>query len=216
MISVICATRGRPEWCKRMWDSLRDTQKGPVEYLFWVDNDDPELSGYRDRDIPAMVGPPVGAIVADNILAAKANGHCFVMGDDAVMETEGWNEIFEEKANEYPDGVFVFGTDDGRGEPGHFCIGRGWRDALGSILPGIFVHWHADTWTLAIAKKLGRYTEVPVVVPHYKGHLVGETDQTWMRLRANGLKERDAMVAKTCQRYQNLDYSILKRRIESE
>ncbi len=215
MISVICPSRGRPKWCRRMYESGLKTQTHDNEYLFYLDENDPELKNY---DVPdPFIHKPVGAVIADTILAQRSKHDCILlMGDDAVFATPGWDEKFLAAAQKYPDDIYVIASNDqrvaGNGQHcGHFCVGRGWLKALGSILPPVFVHWYADIWIIYVAKKLGRYEYLDdLVINHYKPHEIGKKDQTWLRLRAVGLKERDYAVDKLSRRYRELDYILLK------
>ena len=46
MISILCPSRGRPELAKNMIDSAIATSNIPLEFLLYLNDDDPELPRY--------------------------------------------------------------------------------------------------------------------------------------------------------------------------
>ena len=49
MISLSCPSRGRPQLAKRMIDTAYDTAAGDIEFLIYLNNDDPALEEYKDK-----------------------------------------------------------------------------------------------------------------------------------------------------------------------
>ena len=48
MISISCPSRGRPELAKRMIETALDTAENEVEFLIYLNDDDPTLEQYQD------------------------------------------------------------------------------------------------------------------------------------------------------------------------
>ena len=222
LISVLCPTRGRPHLAKTMADSARSLQKKKAEYLLYVDDDDPCKDEYAKLDIRCICGPNVPTPVAYELLAQHARGDLFlIMGDDCVFETPEWDARMKEAVKDEwkRDGAYIVSAHDGRelNSHGHFAIGRGWRDALGYLLPPIYRHWATNMWSTDIAERLGRLAYLPeVVLKHNKIHEQDIKDDTHDRIRTGGVKLWDQMVMDTCYKFAELDETILKRWIEAK
>ena len=48
MISISCPSRGRPELAKRMIDTAYETAASDIQFLIYLNDDDPMLDEYQD------------------------------------------------------------------------------------------------------------------------------------------------------------------------
>ena len=92
MISVLCPTRGRPGNVRRLVRSATGTAAGPLEFVFYIDDDAP---GSVPRDVAAMDGVVVVCgprlVFSDmwNACFAKASADVLMMAaDDFVFRTD--------------------------------------------------------------------------------------------------------------------------------
>ena len=172
MISLLCPTRGRVSQAKVLLESIRKTEKNKNEVLFYIQDDDPQKQKYvemfKEMDHKGWImepWQPTGYMWNRLSDIAKGDLLC-LMGDDVVMETPHWDEKIENKAKEYPDGIFVITVKDGRKEDGphlgcpHPIVHKKWKETLGYFLPPQFMHRYLDTYTKRIAKTVGRYVEM--------------------------------------------------------
>ena len=60
MISICCPSRGRPEYAKRLYDSILDTAEAEIEFLLYLNDDDPDLDKYFEEFKDTEVDPIVG------------------------------------------------------------------------------------------------------------------------------------------------------------
>ena len=222
LISVLCPSRGRPLLAQTMLESAKLTAKKDAEYLFYVDDDDSCLKDYAKLDAKVIVGPNVPTPVAYNILADNTQGDMLlIMGDDCVFQTPDWDVRMKQavKPEWRRDNAYIVSAHDGRelNSHGHFALGRGWRDALGYLLPPIFRHWCTNMFTIDIAERINRLSYLQdVVLQHNKIHEQDVKDETHDRIRTGGVRLWDQMVADTCYKYAELDEMILRRWIEAK
>lgn len=220
MISLLCPTRGRPDRAMQFLESVFTTQAHENEIIFGLQTDDPKLDEYpseiRDR---AMIFEPSSTVYYWNAMAATAKGDLLTLiADDVIMRTIDWDVRFKEAAAEYPDGICLITTQDGRnhGEPPdqlptpHPTITRKWYETLGYFtFPGLF-HYYADTWNSSIARRLGRQINLyDVMWEHIK-----EFDDTRKEMRKNKWAELDDMVFKQCIRHWETDLELLRDKVE--
>ena len=94
MISVCVPSRGRPEKCKRMIESFLDTTTGPIEFIIYINSNDPKLSDYKRliKSEYLIEGNEYFANHGWNITAKKAKGSIlFMSGDAEIMQTQDWD-----------------------------------------------------------------------------------------------------------------------------
>ena len=157
MISFLCPTRARPAAFRRMVTSVFATTNDDVEILGGLTHGDtseyeplPHTTYYTFEE---RVRPPA----IWNALAAVSSGDMLVMiGDDCVLETEGWDDVV--RADVPEDGIYVAYTDTGT--QGMRCyhpiVGRGFYEACGLLFPEIFDHFFVDPWIEDVARRAGR------------------------------------------------------------
>lgn len=220
MISVLCPSRGRPELAKKMCDSAFALAGAPIQVLFYLNDDDPELPKYKEL-IPSqylIVGPDRSPAYSWNKLAELARYDIlFLMGDDAWFETEDWAIKIGKVFDQYPDKiVFAFPSVDGIKWRGgaltkdhcqHFCLHKNWIRTLGYFVPPHFWHWYVDTWFRDVARLIGRHHSIEdVSVPL----LVDYEDATELRKDRLCNRERDHWLWNNTQRWLHADAHALQ------
>jgi hypothetical protein len=229
MISFCCPSRGRPELAKRLIDTATATQKGDTEFLFYLNDDDPKLEQYRDLldEKHYTVGPNQSTCYSWNLVADKAKHEIvMLMGDDVQVQTEGWDEKIKQQIDKYKDKILMVVPSDGRtkgtvkfkdeikiwpDEPlpaAHFAVHKNWINTLGYLAPPFFWHWHVDSYTQKVARKLGRCLYLPTVVFKAKKMFDDTGDQVRTHLNINN---RDKFVwIKVRSRHLNADITALQ------
>jgi len=185
MISFCIPSRGRPELAKRLVDTATATQTGKTEFLFYLNEDDTTLEKYKDLldEKHYTVGPNQSTCYSWNLMARKAKHDIvMLMGDDVQIQTQGWDNIIVNEFNRYEDRILMVVPSDGRmkgtlkydmAEPNlwpdkplpaaHFAVHKNWVNTLGYLAPPFFWHWHVDSYTQKVARKLRRCLYLPTV-----------------------------------------------------
>jgi hypothetical protein len=178
---VIVPTRGRPANVERLertravldptaaWESL-------TEFLYVVDDDDPELSAYKAL---SMTRNPSRLIVAPRLrLAGTLNEQVRrhqeyydavgFMGDDHCPRTQGWDIEILSALNANRPGV-VYGNDllQGAALPTAVFMDCTIPRALGYFCPPGMTHLYLDNFWKATGEALGTLTYLPdVIIEH--------------------------------------------------
>ena len=177
MISVICATRGRPHFMERVVKSARQAANGEIQFIWFIDEDDTEsqlkaheLEG-RDK-APDMIVLPRGSVVLSETInicykLAKAD-IVHLIGDDVVYRTKNWDKVVEAAFEECPDKILLCGAHDGGNKDliTHPFLHRNWIEAVGRLVPPYFRDCYVDTWLNDVAKMLGRRRWLPIFIEH--------------------------------------------------
>tara|TARA_B100000424_G_scaffold66595_1_gene49155 strand:+ start:549 stop:1265 length:717 start_codon:yes stop_codon:yes gene_type:complete len=185
MISFCCPSRGRPTLAKRLIDTATKTQKYHTEFLFYLNDDDETLEEYKDLldEKYYTVGPNQSTCYSWNLMAQKASHDIvMLMGDDVQVQTRNWDELIANEFDRYEDKILMVVPSDGRnkgtGKTGiddpmlwpdeplpaaHFAVHKNWINTLGYLAPPFFWHWHVDTYTQKVARKLNRCLFLPTV-----------------------------------------------------
>lgn len=229
IIDILCPTRGRPHLAARMYDSVCKTAIDPknVRVWFYLSDNDPESINYNNASTYpvtkyTVTGKDAPTCWIWNQLAKQAmktdGDMFFLMGDDVVFETEGWDEIYREAAKKFEDGIFVLHPDDGRGSGlPHPCMGRSWVDTLGYFVNPAFFHWGVDSYTEHLANSVNRLAHLPEVkITHQKVGEANPADDTYKRLREGVWNKRDLEVLELMKsRYAEKDIELLKAAIDA-
>lgn len=196
MISVLVPTRGRQGMLdgniQRLLSLAADP--GQVEILVAIDPDEAgEYCMALPDGLSLCVVPErwgyAGLHKYYNHLAERARGDwLMVYGDDAVMQTQGWDTVIAAQAP----GILWPSHNDH-----DFCnifpvLPRSWFAAMGhlSLLPPV------DTWLQEIGEILDCLVKIPVWVIHDAPHLTGRApDETYAASRRSYLPEHQAMRA---------------------
>ena len=234
MISFCCPSRGRPELAKRLVDTATETQKGDTEFLFYLNDDDKKLEEYKDLldEKHYTVGPNQSTCFSWNLMCEKAKHDVvMLMGDDVQVRTKHWDRLIVDEINNYADKILMVVPSDGRrknkhlgnetklwpDEPlpaAHFAVHKNWTRTLGFLAPVYFWHWHVDSYTQKVARKLNRCLYMPTV--EFKAKKILH-DDAGKQIRSNfNIAERDQFVwTKVRDRILNADVKALKTFIES-
>jgi len=235
MISFCCPSRGRPELAKRLIDTATKTQKGNTEFLFYLNDDDPKLEEYKDLldDKHYTVGPNQSTCYSWNLMCEKAsNDIVMLMGDDVQVQTQNWDQIISDQFDNFKDKILMVVPSDGRVKgnkdysdkialwpdkplpAAHFAVHKNWTNTLGYLAPVFFWHWHVDSYTQKVARKLNRCLYLPTV--EFKAKKI-MNDNAARQIRSNfNIAKRDEFVwTKVRDRHLNADVDALRTFIES-
>jgi hypothetical protein len=230
MISFCIPSRGRPHLAKRLVDTATATQTGKTEFLFYLNEDDTTLEKYKDLldEKHYTVGPNQSTCYSWNLMARKAKHDIvMLMGDDVQIQTQGWDNIIVNEFNRYQDRILMVVPSDGRMKgtlkynmdkpnlwsdkplpAAHFAVHKNWINTLGYLAPPFFWHWHVDSYTQKVARKLGRCLYLPTVVFKAKKMFDDTGEQVRTHLNINN---RDNFVwDKVKQRHLNTDIKALQ------
>ena len=234
MISFCCPSRGRPQLAKRLVDTARETQKGNTEFLFYLNDDDEKLEQYKDLldEKHYTIGPNQSTCYSWNLMAEKANNDIvMLMGDDVQVETQGWDQLIADEFLRYEDRILMVVPSDGRPRnnadnlgsevrlwddsplpAAHFAVHKNWTNTLGYLAPPSFWHWHVDTYTQKVARKLNRCLFLPTVTFKTKKII---NDNAGKQIRKNlNINARDNFVwTKVRNRHLQADVLALKEKI---
>ncbi len=235
MISFCCPSRGRPELAKRLVDTATETQKGNTEFLFYLNDDDEKLEQYKDLldETHYIIGPNQSTCYSWNLMAERANNDIvMLMGDDVRVQTKNWDSIISAEFDKYEDKILMVVPSDGRrkgnknltknttlwpDEPlpaAHFAVHKKWVSTLGYLAPPFFWHWHVDTYTQKVARKLNRCLYLPTVTFKAKKII---NDNAGKQIRKNfNINYRDNFVwSKVRDRHLQADVNALKEKMIS-
>jgi hypothetical protein len=208
-ISILLATRGRPDLLSESIASLKGTtaQKDKTVLWVYVDDDDMVTRDALDAGKIADPGLKVNWMIAPRTpglgethqamwnASGRASEVYMISSDDAKFETPEWDNIIRAKMAEYPDGVVLaFAHDPNTADQATYPIlGYGWLNALGYFFPGYFPYWFDDKWVDEIGRMAGRYFKLPIVIGPIRGR--GRTQRMrgmafWVRFFQLTLRER--------------------------
>jgi hypothetical protein len=208
-ISILCATRGRPELLTQSFATLKATTTRKDKTVLWVyvDEDDSAtreaIRAARIMD-PGMrvnwhVGPRTPGLGETHQAMWNASGRAsevyMISSDKARFDTPGWDELIRNKLTEFPDGVMLgFAHDPNAADQATYPIlGWGWLKTLNYFFPGYFPFWFDDKWVDEIGRMTGRYFKLPIVISPIAGR--GRTQRMrgmpfWVRFFQLTLPER--------------------------
>ena len=231
--SLLCPTRGRAKRAVEFAESAINTASQPerLELMFYIDNNDPELSSYHtginalrtrvDKTIKIEIteGPQVGVPHATNILANKSHSDIIMYSsDDQVYVDGGWDYRLDEEVAKYPDNIYCVWFNDGW-EAENFCtfpiVSSQWIETLGYFMFPFFEHFFIDSWIWLLAKSLDRAIYIPEILVEHRHWKIGksEKDDTYER-NATSLGDdrhaRDRAIIDKFERYFYADVELLK------
>jgi hypothetical protein len=236
MISFCIPSRGRPEFAKRLIQSSQQTAKHDVEFLFYLNEDDPTLEEYKDiiEEKYYTIGPNQSTCFSWNQLAQRASHDIvMLMGDDVHVKTQDWDIKIKEQFDKFDDKILMVVPSDGRIKgsgkynesklglwpdkslpAAHFAVHKNWINTLGYLAPPFFWHFYVDTYTQKLARKINRCLFLPTVVFKAKKLF----DDTANRVRSNlNISKRDDFVwTKVRDRHLKADVEQLKKFIQDK
>jgi len=180
-ISILMATRGRPDMLAEEIRSLQQNtvNKDKVKLWIYLDDDDTVMHDaiaakrFPDPGFPIHwhIGPRPGALGLCHQALWNASGRVSeiytISCDDVRFETPGWDEVVREAFKDCRDGVLLaFAHDPNAPQATYPYIGWGFLLTLGyeKIFPGIFVYWFDDKWIEQIAIMAGRCVKIPITM----------------------------------------------------
>lgn len=118
LFSIIIPTRSRPALLRQALDSLKTTtdHPGSIEIILVIDSDDPEMIGFSYPDLPLKIvtvppGTTMGGLNMAGFDAAKGD-YIFLLNDDVIARTSGWDTMIAETLKSFPDGVVTINVND--------------------------------------------------------------------------------------------------------
>jgi hypothetical protein len=162
-----------------------------------------------------------------------SNDVVMLMGDDVQVNTKGWDTLIVNEINKYHDRILMVVPSDGRvktsgklgntvrlwgDEPlgaAHFAVHKNWTNTLGYLAPIFFWHWHVDSYTQKVARKLNRCLYLPTV--EFKAKKIIDDDAGKQIRTKFNINIRDNYVWKKVRdRHLNNDVNALKKFIEDK
>jgi len=235
MISFCVPSRGRPELAQRLIKTATETQQHDTEFLFYLNDDDPKLEQYKDLldEKHYTIGPNQSTCYSWNLMCDQAKHEIvMLMGDDVQVITKHWDQKIVDEFDGYKDKILMVVPNDGRRKgtkmlghekrlwpdkplpAAHFAVHKNWTNTLGYLAPVFFWHWHVDSYTQKVARKLNRCLYLPTV--EFKAKKIMD-DNAGKQIRANlNIAKRDDYVwGKVRQRHLQQDVTALKTFIDS-
>lgn len=162
MISVLMPSRRK----ERLWEackSLTRTAKGEVEVIV---GQNPDCLFDLPEGVIRHVSP-TGPSQRTHEMAAMCKGDILLTGgDDFLWRTEGWDELFLEKAKEKPIACFYFNDGHSPMDSRIPAVTRKFYEIAG-FFPPHFFHFYGDTWVAKIAEGAGCfYPALDIVIEH--------------------------------------------------
>ena len=238
MISDLVPSRHRPEYAKRLFDSINSTKKNDVEIKFYLNDNDPTIEKYKQllpNDV-YIIGPDQSSCFSWNYLSTMAkHDYCMLVGDDAQFITKNWDQIIVDFFENYPhkDKILYVCPMDVREKEkikwstiskdrpykikrypapvgaAHFVLHKNWINTVGYFLPPQFWHWHIDNWLTKIAVKLDRAYVLPNVQIKSK-KLTNDHTGSRIRKEMNIIKRDLDVWNRTKGRYMDADVKALQ------
>ena len=235
MISFCVPSRGRPELAERLIKTATETQQHETEFLFYLNDDDPTLEQYKDLidEKHYTIGPNQSTCYSWNLMCDRAKHDIvMLMGDDVQVNTKHWDQKIISEFDRYKDKIVMVVPNDGRRKgtkllgqqkriwpdkplpAAHFAVHKNWTNTLGYLAPVYFWHWHVDSYTQKVARKLNRCVYLPYV--EFKAKKI-MNDNAGKQIRANlNIAKRDNYVwEKVRHRHLQQDVATLENFIDT-
>lgn len=168
-ISVICPTRNRPEWLRRLWQSAKDTASVMPEFCTYIDDDDNlSVPVCLELGINYRQGPQkVYTQNYNEAMVTSTGSILFDVADDFIFREKDWDlKVISEFEKWYDKLILVHGYDGAEGAENatHFFVHRRWVETLGYLFPPYFRWANADVWMTKVAKLIGRQVYLPTML----------------------------------------------------
>ena len=169
MISVVIASRGRPELLAQTIEKLQANAVLPDTVIaVALDDDDETMKGFvPSRGVHVSVAAREDSIGSKyNRAAALCLADLYLLwADDMAIPTPEWDKKLQYAADQFTDGygVLYFGKVDGVFQPG-IAVTHKFMDAMGFFNPPWFYFWWADTWVDEVARLSDKILYVDVAV----------------------------------------------------
>jgi hypothetical protein len=182
-LTVLIATRGRPENFLRAAKSAVETCTEPLKILAYVDRDDSEVHKYKSLSLEGLhveVGERVGSAHSLKKLLKLCDTDWIMLGsDDVIFETKDWNTKLRSAIPADRMGL-AFPADGQDNECSHFMFHRRMYE-LTDLWPDVFWHFGPDGYLGKVVEAVGRRIYVKaVMVRHLKAkNGLSPKDQTF-------------------------------------
>jgi hypothetical protein len=178
-MAVIVPSRGRPSAMAELLEEFQNTCSGDTRIICRVDDDDPELDGYRAA-VPyhLYVGERIGLGASINEMALAWVDQADVigfMGDDHRPRTLHWDVRVMEHIEREPLGV-VYADDllQGRGLATQVFMGSELVRRLGFFNPPGMRHMYIDNFWMLLGTNLGTLHFLEDVIIEHMHPLAGK------------------------------------------
>lgn len=197
-LAVIVPSRGRPAAMAELLEEFKNTCSGDTRILCRVDDDDPELDGYRDA-VPThlYVGKRIGLGASINEIAQGFwNKYDILgfMGDDHRPRTLHWDVRVMEAIDKDPFAV-VYGDDllQGRNLASHVFMSSELVKKLGWFNPPGIKHMYIDNFWMALGVNLASLTFLEDVIVEHMHPLAkkAEWDAGYREVNAQAVYDAD-------------------------
>ena len=133
LISLIHATRGRPERCLEVRQEWLDKSTTPdlVEHTFAVDADDPESIDAAQPFRRVIVLPPRGCFRAYNHAAIVSTGEMIIPIEDDLHPDVGWDDLVREAMGPHMEQPALLAVTDGQNTCIEWAANRRFYEARG-------------------------------------------------------------------------------------
>lgn len=170
---------------ERMWKSALELANTPIECVWFIDDDDNEsIEKSKELGTKHFVAP------RGSIVLSEGTNKCYELtqkdiimcaGDDLIFRTKNWSSYVENAFNKFPDKILLCGGHDGLNQEliTHPFLHKNWIEIVGRVVPGFFRDCYVDTWLTDVAKMIGRFERLPIMIEHMHFSAgKGEYDQT--------------------------------------
>jgi hypothetical protein len=180
---VMVPTRGRPQICKRMWDSFLATKSHNTEIILYFNDDDPKLEEYLDLfKTNYIVGKRLFLAEAYNFLFNKYSDYCWYspINDDHVFITLGWDKKLIEVVETKGHGWGMACAEDGMTpwllyqHPSGCVISGNIPRTLGYFIWPKIQHVGIDCFFMRLLQGIDRLYHVPEVVIEHRHWFAGK------------------------------------------
>jgi len=195
-ISIVFATRNRPENLRRFYQSVRETAHEIPEICVYIDNDDCiSLPVVKELGFKHIMGPRHRLSECYNEIFTTATQNIIMYGgDDVVFRVKDWDLMVLDAFSKYEDKItLVFGDDGYWGDRNatHGFLHRNWINAVGYFIPPYFAVSFVDNWLTELAGRLDRKSYIPIVLAEHMHPSFGKAivDAVYTEGQKIGVKE---------------------------
>lgn len=211
---MLIPTRSRPKRFRHAVESGLKTKTGRIEFVGYVDDNDPLLHEYEKIELPdtrLIVGPRMGlARIIHRLIDSSLYSYLFLGADDIEFKTVGWDEKMAHAIPEDCIGL-VACEDNWKQTFNHMMFHQKWVSLTG-LFPDDFEHWGPDTYMKTVAEGVKRcyFLKDVVIEHHHFKNLKGKLDSTYQECRADNTLDRDKKRLKDYEHRMKRDIEVLK------
>ncbi len=223
-ISLLLPTRERSSFVYRLFDSLIETTSclQEIEFVLYLDEDDPESHSiaHSSLNITKLIRPTGSAMgnITRECYQASQGRYVFLMNDDVVFRTKGWDITVTEAFAKFDDDIaLVYGNDldQGRAVPTFPIMSRKVCELMGNICPKDYLNLHIESHIFDIFNQLkqfghNRIVYLENVIFEHLHHILGKSERDNVSIKKDtsaddrlfvALAEERKYVAKKLERY---------------